>query len=578
MMQPVVWAVAIALSLMFHSVQAQHLRYQTLSAILSIPHPDSAITGEVTYGVSPTRPGQRDVRFVARETWIRSVRFNDSDVAFTHQNDTLIVSLPAPMRLATRSRVQIEYVARPTYGAHRWPNGVMWTSLQPGSQAHWIPIPTQADVSVTTDVRFLIPESHIAIAPGQPYASDSPYTRWSSSLPVDLSSFRIAVGALDLRTMPSGDLQLILPDHRGEPEKAISSVDVRFLNRPDLPQQIDSDRLRLAFDITEVDQTQLLIRVRLLSGRARGNITLPLRQYVAGSVVPTPLTVASAGDEIRMSITSRVDNLTVGDERSDVDVVETKPGRFWLFQLRTSTDPVKRRLAAEALGSATDAPDIGLALSSLYRTETDPAVKAALLSSYAAQSAGRIGSHPLILNALREQGELRLVAMRELGRYAGSEPVKEAVSQIIRTSDDVPLVNEALRTFRRLVPQMESDDLMRRLLNEDSEADFALTILSSFHGRPEAVLIAPRARFFIDAKFSWNVRKSALSILTATEKDSSYWRDVFTRYAADPDPRFRNALLDAVFLLTPEDRNAFVQDRLKAEYDPTLQDRIRTMD
>jgi hypothetical protein len=205
-------------------------------------------------------------------------------------------------------------------------------------------------------------------------------------------------------------------------------------------------------------------------------------------------------------------------------------------------------------------------------------VKAALLRSYAAQSAGRIGSHPLILNALREKGELRLVAMHELGRYTQSEPVKEAVSQTIRTSDDIPLVNAALETYQRLVTQDISDDLMRRLLNEDSQADFALTILRSFEGRPEAVIIAPRARFYLNEDFSWDVRKSALSILTATEKDSSSIRDVFTRHAADPDPRFRNALLDAIFLLTPEDREAFVRDRLQTEYDPRLLARIRSMD
>jgi hypothetical protein len=288
--------------------------------------------------------------------------------------------------------------------------------------------------------------------------------------------------------------------------------------------------------------------------------------------------VASAGDEIRMSTASRIDNLTVGDELTDIDVVESKPGRFWLYQLRTSTDPEKRRLAATALGKVTDAPDIALALSSFYRSEADPAVKSALLSSYASQSDGRIGSHPFLVSALREKGELRLVAMRELGRYAQSEPVRETVSQIIRTSDDIPLVNEALRTYERLVMREISDDLMRRLLNEDANADFALTIFEAFQGRPEAVQIAPRAWFYLDGKFSWNVRKSALSILTATEKDSSSFRDVFTRHAADPDPRFRNALLDAVLLLSPEDRAAFVQDRLQSEYDPRLLARIRTMD
>lgn len=569
---------AIGLSLLFVDADAQTLRYQTLSGVFSIPHPDSVMVAEVTYGVSPTRPSQRELRFLLTKAYVRSVRFNDAEAQFTQASDTLIVRVSTPIRLASRSLVTIEYLVKPTYGVHRWPKNVLWTSLQPGAQSHWIPVPLENDVMVATDFRFLIPDSHKAIAPGQPVASVVPLTHWSTQEPIALSSLMMAVGELDLRTTEAGTYQLSLPDDRWESPDAVSAVDVRFANRRESEPESDPDRLRLALDITSEDDTQIVIRVRLLSGRARGNITLPMRQYVGGTIIPSPLTVASAGDEIRMSTASRIDNLTVGDELTDIDVVESKPGRFWLYQLRTSTDPVKRRLAAEALGTVTDAPDIGLALSSFYRSETDPAVKSALLSSYAAQSAGRIGSHPLILNALREPGELRFVAMRELGRYSQSEPVKEAVSQIIRTSDDIALVNIALKTYQRLVTQDIADDLMRRLLNEDATADFALTILTSFQGRPEAALIAPRAGFYLDAKFSWDVRKSALSILTATEKDSSSLRDVFVRHAADPDPRFRNALLDAVHRLTPEDRNAFVQDRLQTEYDPRLLARIRSMD
>jgi hypothetical protein len=572
------WALAIGLALSSIPADAQSLRYQTLSAVFSIPHPDSVMVAEVTYGVSPTRPSQRELRFLAHATYVRAVRFNDAAVEYAQQGDTLVVRLAAPMRLASRSRIAIEYLVNPTYGVHRWPKNVLWTSLMPGAQSHWIPVPLEKDVMVTTDVRFQIPDSYSAIAPGQPVASEAPYTHWSSVEPVALSSVMIAAGQLDLRRTEQGTYQLHLPDDRWDPSDAVSAVDVRFANRPAPEVDADPDRLRLALDITSEDDSQLVIRVRLLSGRARGNITLPMRQYVGGTIIPAPLTVASAGDEIRMSTASRLDNLTVGDELTEIDVVESKPGRFWLYQLRTSTDPAKRLDAATALGLVNDAPDIGLALSSFYRSEADPAVKSALLSSYAAQSAGRIGSHPLILTALRERGDLRLVAMRELGRYTESQPVRDAVSQTIRTSDDIPLVNEALRTYQRLVTSDVSDDLMRRLLNEDADADFALTIMNAFQGRQEAALIASRARFYLDGKFSWEVRKSALSILTATEKDSSSFRDVFVRHAADPDPRFRNALLDAVHRLAPEDRDAFVRDRLMKEYDPRLSARIRSMD
>ena len=579
MIRCVVWALAIGLTLGVTGADAQTLRYQTLMGVFSIPHPDSVIVAEVTYGVSPTRPSQRELRFRLSEANVRSVRFNDVEADFRQSSDTLTVRLSSAMRLASRSRVTIEYLVNPSYGVHRWPKNVLWTSLMPGSQSHWIPVPMESDVMVSTDLEFRIPESGKAIAPGLPVASPTPYTRWKHDDPIPLPALMIAVGDLDLSTTETGSYRLHLPDDRWEPAEAVSAVDVRFANRPDsVVADPDPDRLRLSLEMSIEKESEVLIRVRLLSGRARGNITLPMRQYVSGTIIPSPLTVASAGDEIRMSTSSRIENLSVSDELAEFDVVESKPGRFWLYQLRTSVDPQKRLMAADALGKVDDAPDIALALSSFYRSETDPAVKSALLRSYAAQSYGHIGSQRLIVSALREKGDLRLVAMRELGRYAQSEPVKETVLQIIRTSDDIPLVNEALRTYERLVTRETADDLMRRLLNEDANADFALTIFQAFKGRPEADLIGHRARFYLYEKFSWDVRKSALSILTATEKDSSSLREVFTLHAADPDPRFRNALLDAVSALSPEDRAAFVQDRLLKEYDPRLRARIPTMD
>ncbi len=557
---------------------AQSLRYQTLTAMFAVQHTDSSMYGDVTYVVSPARSSVRDIHFTTRGLRVGVVTMNDVEIPFTHLNDTLHIALDSPLRFGGRYRVQIVYSTSATYGLHRWPKNVLWTSLLPGAQSSWLPLPIEPNVRLTTNIQFAIPERYQAITAGKPIASEQPYTHWKSDAPVPLSGMMIAVGNLDLRVQGSGTYQLVLPDDRWETDVSTSVVDLLFLNRKDSEKEVESDRLRLALDIRIEDETQVVIRVRPISGRARGNITLPLVQHLAGTIVPFPLTVASSGDVIRLSVVSRLDNIMVDDRLESIDIIETKPGRFWLYQLRTSPDPAHRLEAAEALGVVTDAPDIGLALSQFFRHETDPNVKAALLTSYAAQSAGRIGSHPLILNTVRDKGDLRLVAMRALKRYSQSEPVKEAVSQIIRTSDDIPLVNEALITYRSLVPASVSDDLMRRLLNEDNDGDFALTILEAFLGRAEALMVSPRAAFYLQSKFDIRLRITALSILKVMEKDPSYWRDVFARYSEDPDPRFRNALLDAVTLLAESDRNAFLSNRLHNEYDSRVRNRILGLD
>ena len=335
-----------------------------------------------------------------------------------------------------------------------------------------------------------------------------------------------------------------------------------------------TDTMRLQVTLTMPSEGEMWLTVRPISGTARGSVTLPVVQFRGGTEFPTPVTVASTGDRVRLTSIGSIDNVIVRGVPGSIDVVESKPDRFWLYQIRTSTDPDLRLHAAVALGDATELPDMALALSELYRGERQTDVRNALLSSYAKQSRGRTGSHPLIVNALKEPAPIRITAMRELARYEGVMPVRNEVLDVIRNASDVDLVNQALRTYRAIVPLAESDDLMRRLLNEDDAAEFAATILASFEGREEARILRNRLPAFLDSKQDFSIRKSAFSILTAIEKEPSYWRGVFETYVSDADPLFRILIWDAAGLLAPEDRESFLRSRLDVETDPAVRGRL----
>jgi hypothetical protein len=497
----------------------------------------------------------------------------------------------------TRHKLDVLYIASPNYGVHWWPKDHTWTSLRDGALASWVPVIPDPSILVTTDIQIIVPNGHQAISIGEP-VDGSTLSHWRSTVPVPITSLMFASGpflsvsstvyaakGIDPSTLSEDVLDdttrrvIVLPDHRWEMVTSSgAALDYEFLNTPITPEEERPDILRLGMDVSMDGESGLVINVTRLSGRARGNITLPIVQFINGTRIPAPLTVASTGDVTRISAHGRLDNLMVEELPDSIRVIETKPGRFWLHQMRTSTDKDARLTAASALGTVTDMPDIGLALSDFYRQETDPAMKSALLVSYANQSKGRVGSHPLLISALKESSEVRLVAMRSLSGYVDSEPVKSAVLNIIRNSNDIPMVNEALQTYRNLFSQEEADDLMRRLLNEDHNGDFALTILKAFQGRAEAELIRGRAPYYLNPRFPYVVRKSAFVILTETEKASSSWSGIFTRYAQDADPRFRNDLVDASGFLNPEDRQAWLQDRLFNEYDDRILDRLRALD
>lgn len=573
------------------------VRFHSIQLTLNLDTPDSTIQGEVSYRLSAQQTGVEALWLLARRTDVRSVRLNEEEVEFSVKNDTLHIPLSAPLTAGTRHKMDVLYIASPHYGVHWWPKDHVWTSLEPRALASWVPVIPDSTILVTTDIQIIAPTGHQAISIGEPVVG-STLSHWRSEIPVPITSLMFASGpflsvtpnlfaakGIDPTSLSEKLLTdttrrvIVLPDHRWETVASSGTgLDYEFLNTPTIPEEERPDVLRLGMDVSVEGESGLVIRVTRLSGRARGNITLPVIQSINGTQIPAPLTVASAGDVTRISTFGRLENLMIQELPDSIRVIESKPGRFWLYQMRTSTNRDARLAAAHALGTVTDMPDIALALSDFYRHETDPAMKSALLSSYATQSKGRVGSHPLLITALRETSDVRLMAMRSLSGYADSEPVKEAVLAIIRTSDDIPLVNEALKTYRNLFPREQSDDLMRRLLNEDQNGDFALTILKAFQGRGEAELIRNRALYYLNPRFPYELRKSALIILTETEKASSSWSEIFARYAQDADPRFRNDLVDASGYLNPEDRQAWLQDRLLNEYDVRILDRVRALD
>ncbi len=573
------------------------VKFHSIQLTLNLDTPDSTIQGEVSYRISAQQAGVESLWLHARRTDVRSVRLNEAELEFSVHNDTLMIPLTGPLTTGTRHKLDVLYIASPNYGVHWWPQDHVWTSLRPGALASWVPVIPDSTILLTTEIQIIAPTGHSSISIGEPIVG-STMSHWRSTVPVPITSLMFASGpfvtvtphliaakGIEPSTLSEDMLTdttrrvIVLPDHRWETVTSSGTgLDYEFLNTPEIPVEERPDILQLGMDVSVDGESGLVIKVTRLSGRARGNITLPMVQYINGTRIPAPLTVASTGDVTRISTHGRLENLMIEELPDSIRVIESKPGRFWLYQMRTSTDPDARLAAAAALGTVSDMPDIGLALSDFYRQETDPAMKSALLVSYATQAQGRVGMHTVLLNALKEPSSVRLIAMRSLGGYVDSEPVKDAVLNIIRTSNDIPMVNEALRTYRNLFPKDVADDLMRRLLNEDHNGDYALTILTAFQGRPEAELIRGRVSYYLNPRFPYEVRKSAFLILTETEKEPSSWSEIFARYARDADPRFRNDLVDASGYLNTDERQAWLQDRLFNEYDDRILDRIRALD
>ncbi len=338
------------------------------------------------------------------------------------------------------------------------------------------------------------------------------------------------------------------------------------------------DTLKLELSVLPGDAAgKWELSVRPVGGRPRGRLTLPLLQRVNDTQVPYPVTVAAAGDDLVLTVAGTLQNLSLGDLPDTVAVRMVKPGSFWLYQLRTATVAADRREAAEALGAA-DLPDAALALQDFFRAERDTSVRAALLRAYARQADARPGTHPMLVSALRDPSpHVRVAAVIALGRYRDSQPVREAVLNTIRTAQDPALVRAAVAAYRGMVPDAQYFDLLRRLLNEDNDHQFAPAILDQFRRSGQEGLIRNRLPALLEADVPYPVRKKALRILLETEKSASFWQETVARYADDADPRIRFEIWDAAGFLEAASRRELVSRQLYNEYDIRVLTRVRAV-
>ena len=114
----------------------------------------------------------------ARDLAVDSVRVRFDTLAFAAAfrlggGDSLLVTLdtlPAPGR---PFEVEVAYTARPGRGLYVHPAAgpaarpYVWTSAEPGTQAHWLPVPPAPGDRFTTDLRLTVDRRFHALAPGR---------------------------------------------------------------------------------------------------------------------------------------------------------------------------------------------------------------------------------------------------------------------------------------------------------------------------------------------------------------------------------------------------------------------------
>ena len=330
---------------------------------------------------------------------------------------------------------------------------------------------------------------------------------------------------------------------------------------------------RLGYRV-EISETRGSDQIRLafipIEDHLERDLNVNIHWIRDGEIYERQAVFRGTGDNLYFSAGGHASNVWIESaDDSDIRFETDKPFSFWLYQLRRDDRPQMRRHAALALKDHASDPDLQLAVQDRISREQNADVLEALYRLMAELTAGASGTERRFLDGITSNDpEIRLVSMQSLQAYHGNQQVENRVLSVIQESDDMPLVNEAIRTYRHLINEDEFRDFAIRFLREDRQDQlFTKTLLEELFSVPVDESSVEAATEYMNRGYAFDIRWLAYRQLGRHAAGREWQTDFVKKFSDDPDPRIRFAALFSVSQLSLEDQGPFLESRMLLEYD-----------
>ncbi len=289
-----------------------------------------------------------------------------------------------------------------------------------------------------------------------------------------------------------------------------------------------------------------------------------------GEIHEKAVTFHGAGDTLEVAFGGHSSNVWIeAADDSGVQFESDKPFSFWLYQMRRDERPEKRREAALALKDHASDPDLQLAVQDMLSQEQNTEVLTAMYRLMAELTSGASGTERRFFEGIASRHpEIRLVSMQALKSYRGNTQVENQVLSVIQESDDIPLVNEAIRTYRHLIEEDAFRDFAIQFLREDRQEQlFTKMLLEELFNVRVVEQSVSTAAEYLNQGYSFDIRWLAFRQLGRHAQGGEWQVDFVKNFSGDPDPRIRFITLFSVSQLDLQDQGPFLESRMLVEYD-----------
>lgn len=176
---------------------------------MTIDPVNETVKGIATYSVSAKIPAQTEVILHAAALEIDAVTFDGNEKEFSVSGDSLVIDLADTLSMTNESELAITWQGRSIYGTHKDRFGTMWSSLNPKTQRHWLPVYDHPRVAFSVDANITIPANLDVVFNGnlvsdQVTSADAKTVSWKVDTAIPATGLNFAVGKFESSEAQSG--------------------------------------------------------------------------------------------------------------------------------------------------------------------------------------------------------------------------------------------------------------------------------------------------------------------------------------------------------------------------------------
>lgn len=356
----------------------------------------------------------------------------------------------------------------------------------------------------------------------------------------------------------------------GIPFKNLSYPEIS--NNSEVTERVSSDT-EYALDAFYDERTsELLLIFTLTGGSGEELYTLDMTAFEFSDSSSTEVSFTGVLDTVNVSLSPAVEYIVFKGDNINMDqiVIDEYPLFFLTNQLR-SDDPGQRIRAAKLLSNYTDNPDIQLALNDILGFETNPEVRAALLSAMSAFTQGATGTEQQFLDNLNSSDEsLQITALEALVNYPQNDMVRSGVRSTVLRAESDSVFKQAVRTYREIATRDEIISLAKRLQRTDNSKMKVLEYIRSTMEQDTSSEYVAMSTGYLNAEQPYPVRRTAFDILLQLNEDEVFWMDLISEMREDRDPRVRFLSLSAIRKLSTANALKVLNAAEQGEYDARI--------